>query len=122
MNKTIIGMLEFINSGTADVAEIKAAIGEIGHVQFRLIAINVLSWFKSQQRIGKLWPLELNEQHAWCRDLLHLIKEKAFLTDLIHINDTTVLLLPDLAEKEIRDLLAFVDAGYQPCLMAGPRR
>jgi hypothetical protein len=122
MNKTITNMLEFVNSGTTNMAEIEAAIAEIGKLQFRLVAISILSWLKSQKRMNKVLPLELDERHDWCRHVLRLVKDKAFLADLVNVKDTSILLLPGLTEEEVKKLLAFVDAEYRPRLMADPRR
>jgi hypothetical protein len=122
MNRTIVTIIEFMKAGKTGAKEIEAAIAEIGQLQFRLIAINILSWLKSQKRMGKLRALELNEDHDWCRDLLHLMKDRAFLADLVHVKGTSVLLLSELAKDEVTDLLAFVDTEYRPRLMADPRR
>lgn len=122
MDKTITGMLEFVNLGTTDVAEIEASIAQLGRLRFRLVAINLLSWLKSQGRMGKMCPLELDERHAWCRDLVRLVGGKTFLADLVCVKGTSVVLLPGLTAGEVKDLLAYVDAEYRPRLMADPRR
>ncbi len=122
-NQTVADLLRFVNAGASTATQISPAIAEIGRKQVRVVAIKLLSWMKSQHRIGKLWPLELLEKFEWCRNLLHLMQKQAFASDLIHATDTTVVFLPELNEDQVKTLLAFVDAGYQPQLMRkAPRR
>jgi len=117
MNPTIVAMTDFVKSGSVDAIELGSAIAEIGRMPFRLVAINTLSWLKSQRRMGKLWPLALNEAHEWCRNFRHLIEKHLLLVDLICIKGESIVFLPELDDMEVQKILDFVDANYQPRLM-----
>ena len=114
MNANITGMIEFVNLGTASTPAIGAALCEIGQSELRLVVIKVLAWIKSQKRIGKLWELELNEQYSWVQKLTFLVNEFAFLAGVVRIVDKRLILDPALNETELQEILAFVDANYQP--------
>jgi hypothetical protein len=113
-------LLGFVNANASTATQINLAIAEIGRRQVRVVAIKLLKWMKSQHRIGKLWPLELEEKHECCRNLLHLIQSQAFAADVIYTKDTTIVFRPELNENEVNAMLAVVDAGFQPPLMRMP--
>lgn len=118
MKETVKNLLDFVNSPKESPSvEVASALSEIGKLRLRLVAIKLLSWFKLQRRLGKVLPLDLDDRHEWCRDLVHLVKCHALLDDVITVQDRAVVLSSGLPAGEREKLLALVDAGYKPPLM-----
>jgi hypothetical protein len=118
---TVQNLLDFVNSRAASPGpEVAGALAAIGKLRLRLVAIKLLSWLKLQRRVRKVLPLGMDDRHEWCRDLLDLVQRQALLNGVIAIESGAVVLSSGLRQDEREELLALVDAEYQPPLRTRP--
>ena len=89
---------------------------KFGPQRLRGMAINVLDWLKSQNRLRTKLPLELNRAYPWCADLAAFLAEDKDLSLVFDIENSQFDFREDVAEELRSTIRAKVDLGYNPPL------
>ncbi|HWD26122.1 MAG TPA: hypothetical protein VG387_03085 [Rhizomicrobium sp.] len=118
MLSEVEALVAFVNTGEAGAPSMVKLVGELGPRRARVACIKLLSWLKSQKRIGKLFPLRVDAQYPWAQDVRHIVEKGTSLKDLFISADGVVRFRENLEQRKIDDMLAFVDGAFQPPLMA----
>jgi hypothetical protein len=115
--EVVNSLVGFVIDDCIQSAILDEARSSIGARNFRIVAIKLLGWLKSQARLGKQYPLKVNCRYRWCQDLTILITEHGFLGELVELSDETLIWRVDVSEPTRRQVCSFVDREYNPPLM-----
>ncbi len=114
--QVIRDLLAYVNDGR--VGESLAATQEsIGPTGLRVVAIKVLSWLKSQNRLPTKRPLKINMEYPWCANLATLLATNTDIAVIFVLCEDAFDFRAEIAEGTRREILACVDAHYQPPLI-----
>jgi hypothetical protein len=118
METAIEIILAFVNSpGTPLPVELNTIHSQVGKLRLRLVAVKILAWLKLQRKLGKPLPLDLDDRHEWCRDLVYFVNSWPLLQSIIRIEGAAAILSSDLSVDAREKLLTLVDTRYQPRLI-----
>lgn len=90
---------------------------QIGRKRLRVVAINILAWLKSQNRLRTKRPLDLNMAYPWCTDLIAYLAPDVHLVSIFVISENTFDFREDVDENSRNAIRAMVDRDFRPPLM-----
>lgn len=109
-------LVTYVDTGQVASTSMRDAEVLIGSDRLRVVSIKLLSWMKSQHRMGKLRRLQLEKEHAWCEDLRQLMGSTAMLDNVLEIQDHSLDFAAALADESRAELCAAADQSYSPPL------
>lgn len=117
MRPILLELSDYVETGTVG-RKLAPLVDEVGPVGVRIVGIKILGWLKAMFRTGKRRPLTFNESHSWCQNFRVLMSELPELRDLFEVKQGHIDFQSSVSEAEQLDIRKFVDAHYNPKLIA----
>src|SRR3954452_20923733 len=88
-------LLAFVNSGHVSEG-LLIARQRMSDEDLRIVAIKILSWLKSQNRVHTKRPLPLNIEYPWCSQLIDWLTVDSHLSNLFSESEGLFDFRPDV--------------------------
>ena len=112
MDQGVVCLMAFIKTRQVTSPLVESLVAAFGEQRTTVISIQLLSWLKSQKRIGKTYPLTIYSHVGWAQDAWSMIETHKVLDGLVQRNGNKLEWLPGLDPAVIDDVTGFVDREY----------
>jgi hypothetical protein len=115
MNTAIAELLDYFDGGQPSVA-LENVLETLERVNVRLILMQLCDWLKRQQRFGNEKPLELRQDHVWCKDLAIMLEHWPAMNELFVIEARHLKFREGVSADQREQLRHIAVERYQPVL------
>jgi hypothetical protein len=111
----ILDLIAYVERGQGSewISRIEVVIGA---ARLRVVAIKLLGWLKSQNRLRTKRPLDLKVAFAWCAELRNVLAHDSSLGTIFVASDNSVDFRSEISEDLRNEIRGEVDSNHNPPL------
>jgi hypothetical protein len=107
--------LVFMQSGNVPLSMLPV-VESIDASGVRVILMELFGWLKRQHRFGHEKPLELNQDHTWCKNLPTFFEKQKNFGRIFLIDGKKLRFREEILAEKRNELRESVVSGYTPVL------